>query len=124
MLVRGDIYDDLSLLRFYQNDNVLPWVNIKQKEGEDGPEWVVRSEFEDALANFMHEKKFHTKRIGEMLDQHRKEMHEQFSQIFSTIGKAKFLNCKRRLLLQQLDLKLALKTPFPSSNAINTCQPH
>nr|GEV56413.1 DNA-directed DNA polymerase [Tanacetum cinerariifolium] len=70
MLVRGDIYDDLSLLRFYQNDNVLPWVNIKQKEGEDGPEWVVRSEFEDALANFMHKKKFHTKRIGEMLDQH------------------------------------------------------
>ncbi|GJR24852.1 hypothetical protein Tco_0973379 [Tanacetum coccineum] len=57
----GDIYDDPSLLRFYQNDDALPWGNSKQKEGEDGPEWVVRSKFEDELANFMLEKKFHTK---------------------------------------------------------------
>ncbi|GKA69371.1 hypothetical protein Tco_0775435 [Tanacetum coccineum] len=74
-------------LGFYQNDDVPPWGNSKQKEGEDGPEWVVRSKFEDELANFMLEKKFHTKGIGEMLDQHRKEMHEQFSPIFSTIRK-------------------------------------
>ncbi|GJR26022.1 hypothetical protein Tco_1102254 [Tanacetum coccineum] len=91
MLIRGDIYDDPSLLRFYQNDDVPPWGNCKQKEGEDGPEWVVRSKFKDELPNFMLEKKFHTKGIGEMLDQHRKEMHEQFSQIFSTIGESKTL---------------------------------
>ncbi|GKB03088.1 hypothetical protein Tco_0831177 [Tanacetum coccineum] len=35
----GDIYDDYSFLRFYQNDDTPPWGNIKRKEkGEDGPE--------------------------------------------------------------------------------------
>ncbi|GKD63187.1 hypothetical protein Tco_1305295 [Tanacetum coccineum] len=43
-LFGGDIYDDPSLLR---------------------------NKFEDELANFMLEKKFHTNGIGEMLDQHR-----------------------------------------------------
>ncbi|GJS95340.1 hypothetical protein Tco_0802308 [Tanacetum coccineum] len=60
-LSEGDIYDDPSLLR---------------------------SKFEDELANFMLEKNSHTKGIGKMLDQYRKEMHEQFSQILSTIGKS------------------------------------
>ncbi|GJV73025.1 hypothetical protein Tco_1493020 [Tanacetum coccineum] len=65
----GDIYDDPSLQRFYQNDDTLPWGNSKRKEkGVDGPEWVVRSKFEDELNNFMFEKKSHTKEIGEMLD--------------------------------------------------------
>ncbi|GJS38152.1 hypothetical protein Tco_0563195 [Tanacetum coccineum] len=54
----GDIYDDPSLLR---------------------------NKFEDELANFMIEKKSHAKGIGNMLDQHRKELHEQFSQILSMI---------------------------------------
>ncbi|GKA25060.1 hypothetical protein Tco_0711093 [Tanacetum coccineum] len=90
----GDIYDDPSLMRLYQNEDVPPWGNSKKKEGEDGPEWVFRSKFEDELANFMLEKKFHTKGTGEMLDQHRKEMHEQFSQIFSTIGKCETYELK------------------------------
>ncbi|GKD23590.1 hypothetical protein Tco_1225293 [Tanacetum coccineum] len=85
----GDIYDDPSLMRFYQNDDTSPWGNSKRKEkGEDVPEWTIRSRFEDELANFMHEKKSHTKGIGEMLDQHRKELYEQFSQILSTIKKS------------------------------------
>ncbi|GJU82056.1 hypothetical protein Tco_1284421 [Tanacetum coccineum] len=76
----GDIYDDPSLLRFYQNDDIPPRGNIKRKEKEeDSPEWLIRSKFKDELANFMLEKKSHTKGIGEMLDQHCKEMHEQFS---------------------------------------------
>ncbi|GJS51945.1 hypothetical protein Tco_0625307 [Tanacetum coccineum] len=86
--LEGDIYNDPSLLRLYQYDDIPPWGNNKRKEkGEDGLEWVVRSKFEGELANFMLEKKFHTKGIGEMLDQHRKGMHEQFSQILSTIKK-------------------------------------
>ncbi|GJV64378.1 hypothetical protein Tco_1475206 [Tanacetum coccineum] len=72
-----------------QNDDVPPWGNIKQKERDDGPEWVIRSKFEDELANFMLKNKFYTKGIGEMLDRHRKEMHEQFFQIFSMTGKNK-----------------------------------
>ncbi|GJU97853.1 DNA-directed DNA polymerase [Tanacetum coccineum] len=63
--------------------------NSKHKEkGEDGPEWTIRSRFEDELAKFMLEKKSHTKGIGEMFDQHHKELHEQFSQILSTIRKS------------------------------------
>ncbi|GJS91492.1 hypothetical protein Tco_0774128 [Tanacetum coccineum] len=39
----GDIYNDPSLLRFYQNNDTSPWGNSKRKEkGEDGPEWIVR----------------------------------------------------------------------------------
>ncbi|GJV69973.1 reverse transcriptase domain-containing protein [Tanacetum coccineum] len=37
-LSRGDNYDDPSLLRFYQNDDISPWGNIQRKaEGEEGP---------------------------------------------------------------------------------------
>ncbi|GKE03666.1 hypothetical protein Tco_1395684 [Tanacetum coccineum] len=60
--------------------------NVKKKK--DGPEWIVRSKFEDELANFMLENKSHTKGIRELLDQHCKELHEQFSQILSTIRKS------------------------------------
>ncbi|GJY52156.1 reverse transcriptase domain-containing protein, partial [Tanacetum coccineum] len=88
-LFGGDIYNDPSFLRFYQNDDTPPWGNNKCKEkGEDGPEWIVRIKFKDELANFMLEKKSHAKGIGDMLDQHRKELHEQFSQILSTIRKS------------------------------------
>ncbi|GKC40910.1 hypothetical protein Tco_1053294, partial [Tanacetum coccineum] len=85
-----DIYNDPSLLRFYQNDDTSPWGNRKHKEkGEDGPEWIVRSKFEVELANFMLEKKSHTKGIGDMLVQHHKELCEQYSQILSAINKIK-----------------------------------
>ncbi|GJR89041.1 reverse transcriptase domain-containing protein [Tanacetum coccineum] len=54
----GDIYDDPSLLRFYQNDDTLPWGNNKRKEKkEGGPEWIVRGMFEDEPDNVMLEKK-------------------------------------------------------------------
>ncbi|GKA27013.1 hypothetical protein Tco_0713181 [Tanacetum coccineum] len=66
----GDIYNDHSLLRFYQNDDTSPWGNNKHKEkGEDGPEWIVRNKFEDELANFNARKKSPHKRIGYMLYQ-------------------------------------------------------
>ncbi|GJS91490.1 DNA-directed DNA polymerase [Tanacetum coccineum] len=40
----GDIYNDPSLLRFYQNNDTSPWGNSKRKEKEeDGPEWIVRT---------------------------------------------------------------------------------
>ncbi|GJT26558.1 hypothetical protein Tco_0906833 [Tanacetum coccineum] len=52
-------------------------------------EWIIRSKFKDELANFMLEKKSHTKGIGDMLVQHRKELREQYSQILSTFNKSK-----------------------------------
>ncbi|GJT55178.1 hypothetical protein Tco_0990232 [Tanacetum coccineum] len=85
----GRIVDSRDIW-FYQNDDTPPRGNNKRKEkGEDGLEWTIRSRFEDELANFMLEKKSHTKGIGEILDQHRKELHEQLSQILSTIRKSK-----------------------------------
>ncbi|GKB74993.1 DNA-directed DNA polymerase, partial [Tanacetum coccineum] len=40
----GDIYNDPSLLRFYQNNDTSPWGNSKRKEeDEDSPEWTIRS---------------------------------------------------------------------------------
>ncbi|GJX94965.1 ribonuclease H-like domain-containing protein [Tanacetum coccineum] len=54
-----------------RQNNLADQGNNKHKEkGEDGTEWVVRSKIEGKLANFILEKKFHTKGIGEMLDQH------------------------------------------------------
>ncbi|GJW47157.1 hypothetical protein Tco_0078803 [Tanacetum coccineum] len=48
--------------------------NSKHKEkGENGPEWVVKSKFEDELANFMLEKKSHAKGIGDMLHKEKLE---------------------------------------------------
>ncbi|GJX39724.1 hypothetical protein Tco_0253027 [Tanacetum coccineum] len=88
----GDIYDDPSFLRFYQNDDTTPWGNSKRKEkGVGGPEWIVRSKFEDELANFMLEKNSQAKGIGDMLIQHHKELREQYSQILSTINKSETL---------------------------------
>ncbi|GJT30019.1 reverse transcriptase domain-containing protein [Tanacetum coccineum] len=57
-----DIYDDPSLLKFYQNNDIPPWVNlIRKREDEEGPDWVVRSKFEDEIVNFMMKKKYHLK---------------------------------------------------------------
>ncbi|GJT74025.1 reverse transcriptase domain-containing protein [Tanacetum coccineum] len=86
----GDIFDDPSLLIFYQNDNIPLWGNNRRKEeGEEDHEWVVRSKFKDGLSGFMLEKSFHMKGLGELLDQHHKEMHEQFSEILTAIRKSK-----------------------------------
>ncbi|GJY05454.1 hypothetical protein Tco_0371394 [Tanacetum coccineum] len=87
-LSRGDIYDDPSLLRFYQNDDILLWGNVRRRtKGEEGPEWVVKSKFEDNLSNFMLDKDLHAKGLGEMLNQQQREMHNRFSQILSTFRK-------------------------------------
>ncbi|GKD45606.1 hypothetical protein Tco_1270251 [Tanacetum coccineum] len=89
-LFGGYIYNDPSLLRFYQNDDTSPWGNSKRKKkGEDGPEWTVRSKFKDELANFMLEKKLYTKGIGDMLVQHHKGLRKQYSQVLSSIDKSK-----------------------------------
>nr|GEW82392.1 putative reverse transcriptase domain-containing protein [Tanacetum cinerariifolium] len=100
---RLDLFPELDQIEEYVQyqddpwDDPLPSMNVssivdamdcKEKEGDDEPKWVVRSKFEDELANFMLEKKFHTKGIREMLDQHCKDMHEQFFQIFSIIEKS------------------------------------
>ncbi|GJZ28280.1 hypothetical protein Tco_0572927 [Tanacetum coccineum] len=71
----------------------------RRSEGEESPEWVVRSKFEDSLCNFMLEKALHAKGLGEMLDQQWRGMHNQFSKILATFKKS--------------------QTPTPNPNALN-----
>ncbi|GJY91793.1 putative reverse transcriptase domain-containing protein [Tanacetum coccineum] len=78
--------------------------------------WVVRSKFEDELAGFMLEKKFHTKGIGEMLDQHLKEIHEQFSHILTTIKKNKILEMEAPTFAITTRSEASTRDPpFPNS---------
>ncbi|GJX00312.1 hypothetical protein Tco_0184225 [Tanacetum coccineum] len=37
----GDIYDDPSLLRFYQNDDIPPWGNLKKHKKDDDDERLL-----------------------------------------------------------------------------------
>ncbi|GJU62576.1 hypothetical protein Tco_1244411 [Tanacetum coccineum] len=75
----------------FQNPIILPIEQIgKIFDSRDILLIQGMNKFEDELANFMLEKKFHTNGIGEMLDQHRKKMYKQFSQILSTIRESKF----------------------------------
>ncbi|GKE29700.1 DNA-directed DNA polymerase, partial [Tanacetum coccineum] len=69
---------------FEQNDDTSPWGNSKRKEkGEDSPEWIVRSKFEDELANFMLEKKSHEKGIKDILVQHQAEKDDEDERLLS-----------------------------------------
>ncbi|GJX02996.1 hypothetical protein Tco_0188912 [Tanacetum coccineum] len=73
---------------FYQNDYLPPWGNLRKWiEGEEVPDWVIRSQFEDKLANFIPEKDLHAKGLGEMLNERRNETRNQFSKILATLGK-------------------------------------
>ncbi|GJW75211.1 putative nucleotidyltransferase, ribonuclease H [Tanacetum coccineum] len=38
----GDIYDDPSLLKFYQNNDIPPWGNYLKEGGEEDLHWVLR----------------------------------------------------------------------------------
>ncbi|GJS32363.1 hypothetical protein Tco_0530745 [Tanacetum coccineum] len=116
-LSRGDVYNGPSLLRFNQHDDTSPWGNNKRKEkGEDGPEWTVRSKFKVELANFMLEKKFHTKGLGDMLVQHRKGLREQYSQILSAIDKSKTLESEASTFAITTRSGISTRDPpFPAS---------
>nr|GEU59632.1 hypothetical protein [Tanacetum cinerariifolium] len=69
-LSRGDIYDDPSLLKFYQNDDVPSWGTGNEKKKEKAV--LTWSSGENLRMNFLAlcSKKFQTKGLGEMLDQH------------------------------------------------------
>nr|GEU85591.1 hypothetical protein [Tanacetum cinerariifolium] len=57
-----------------------------KEEGEEDLHWVLQSKFEDDMANFMMEKQHHLNGLREMLDQQKTNMHEQLSQVFTTLG--------------------------------------
>ncbi|GJQ92659.1 reverse transcriptase domain-containing protein [Tanacetum coccineum] len=95
----------------------------EQKEKrEDVLEWTVRSKYEDELANFMLEKKFHTKGIGDMLVQHRKGLREQYSQILLAINQSKTCEPKAPTLAITTRLGISIRSttqePVPWSSIL------
>ncbi|GKE74416.1 hypothetical protein Tco_1536457 [Tanacetum coccineum] len=106
------------------DDNIPLWGNIRRKaEGEEGPEWVVRSKFEDKISGFMLEKNLHAKRLGEMLNQHRNRMPEQFSQILATIGKSQTPTPKPDAPNFSITARSGTTThdpPYPTSPSLTT----
>ncbi|GKD40529.1 putative reverse transcriptase domain-containing protein, partial [Tanacetum coccineum] len=91
--------------------------NQRKEEGEEGHEWVIKSKFEDELSGFMLEKSFDTKGLGEMLDQHRKGMHEQFSQTLIAIGGRKNPTPKPDASIFAITTRLGTSTrdpPYPT----------
>ncbi|GKD05889.1 hypothetical protein Tco_1180863 [Tanacetum coccineum] len=100
-----------------QNNPTKQGNNQQKREGKGGPKWGVRSKFEDELASFILEKKFHTKGIGEMLDQHCKEIHEQFSQILTIIRKNKTLELEAPTFAITTRFEARTRDPtFPDSS--------
>ncbi|GKD88766.1 hypothetical protein Tco_1364273, partial [Tanacetum coccineum] len=85
----GDIYDDPSLLRLYQNDDLPLWGNSRKRmDGEEGSDWVTRSQFEDKLANFILEKSLHAKGVpflSRLKNQKKDDEDEKFLSIFKHI---------------------------------------
>ncbi|GJY34404.1 hypothetical protein Tco_0418873 [Tanacetum coccineum] len=91
--------------------------------GEEGPEWVVSSKFEDKLSHFMLEKNLHAKGLGEMLNQHCNGMHEQFSQILATIGKSQTPTPKPDAPTFAITTRSGITTrdpPYPTPSSLKT----
>ncbi|GKF31232.1 hypothetical protein Tco_0101030 [Tanacetum coccineum] len=91
--------------------------------GRRGPEWVIRSKFEDKLANFMLKKDLHAKGLGEMLNQQRSEMHNQFSQILATFEKIQTLTPKPDALAFAIVTRSRVATcdpPYPTPSNMTT----
>nr|GEW51332.1 hypothetical protein [Tanacetum cinerariifolium] len=88
----GDIYDDPSLLKFYQNNDITLWGNYIKDEGEEDLHWVLQSKFKDDMENFIMEKKHHLNGLRERLDQQNTIMHEKFSHVFTTLGRKTSFN--------------------------------
>jgi hypothetical protein len=81
----GDIYADPSLLPFYQNDDYTLWGNlVRRKEGEEGPEFDIRSTFKDDLGHFTQEKGLQLKGLDELVDEQQKDIGEWFNKLNST----------------------------------------
>ena len=82
----GDIYADPSLLPFYQNDDYTLWGNlVKRKEGEEGPEFEIRSTFEDDLGHFTQEKGLQLKGLNELVDEQQDDIGEFFNKLNSAL---------------------------------------
>nr|GEV73222.1 reverse transcriptase domain-containing protein [Tanacetum cinerariifolium] len=70
----------------------LPRGTENIKKGKGGPEWVVRSLFEDELSNFMLKKKFHVKGIERCLTNTVRKYMNNSPKSYPQSGKEKFLN--------------------------------
>jgi hypothetical protein len=117
-----DIFDDPSLLTFYQNDDFTPWGNlVRKEEGEKGHDFKIRSTFEDDLGHFTHEKNLQLKGIDELITEQQNDMGKWFQKLNAT------LNGRNEPQISQKDPLLAITTragtttkdpPYPNQHPI------
>lgn len=100
-----DILDDPSLLTFYQNDDFTPWGNlVRKEEGEKGPDFKIRSTFEDDLGHFTHEKGLKLKGLEELITEKQNDMEKWFQELNAT------LDGRNKPQVSQKDPMLAITT--------------
>ena len=81
-----DIFDDPSLLTFYQNDDFTPWGNLViRKEGEEGPDFKIRSTFEDDLGHFTLEKDLQLKGLGNLITSQQNDLRNKFAELHAAL---------------------------------------
>jgi hypothetical protein len=114
----GDIYTDPSLLPFYQNDDYTLWGNlVRRKDGEEGPEFEIRSTFEDDLGHFTQEKGLQLKGLDELVDEQQKDIGEWFNKLNSTFDNLDMLSVSQKDPMLAITTRAGTTTKDPLSRA-------
>ena len=58
---------------------------MKRKEGEEGPEYKIRSTFEDDLGHFTQEKGLQLKGLDELIVEQQNDMEKWFNKLNATL---------------------------------------
>ena len=125
-----DIFGDPSLLTFYQNNDFTPWGNlVRSEEKGEGPNFKVRSTFEDDLGHFTLEKSLQLKGLDNLITSQQNDWRTKFAELNAT------LDCLGKPQVDQKDPLLAITTragtttkdpPYPTqqSNVTEPDTPH
>ena len=81
-----DIFDDPSLLTFYQNNDFTPWGNLVREEGGGKyPDYKVRSTFEDDLGHFTLEKNLQLNGLDNLINCQQNDLRAKFAELNATL---------------------------------------
>jgi hypothetical protein len=117
-----DIFDDPSLLTFYQNDDFTPWGNLVwRKEGEKGHDFKIKSTFEDDLGHLTYEKSLLLKGLDDLITEQQNDIEKRFLELNAA------LDGHNKPQVNQKDPLLAITTraetttkdpPYPSQHPV------
>lgn len=103
-----DIFGDPSLLTFYQNNDFTPWGNlVRSEEKGEGPNFKVRSTFEDDLGHFTLEKSLQLKGLDNLITSQQNDWRTKFAELNAT------LDCLGKPQVDKKDPLLAITTCSP-----------